>query len=89
MARLQFPRQDAILPVSFRSRPGASWRGVRPREASGFSRGEMSPAHFAFDREVEHACPAWSAGASPWRRAHHIPHGTQDGRTAPHGAWVL
>ena len=39
MARLQFPRQDAILPVSFRSRPGASWRGVRPLEALGFSRG--------------------------------------------------
>lgn len=39
------PRQDATLPVSECARPGASWpswRGVRPLEAPGFRRGEMS-----------------------------------------------
>jgi hypothetical protein len=37
------PRHDALLPASYCSRPGASWRGVRLLEAPGFSRGEMSP----------------------------------------------
>jgi hypothetical protein len=35
-------RHDALLPASYCSRPGASWRGVRLLEAPGFSRGEMS-----------------------------------------------
>jgi transposase len=38
------PRHDALLPASYCSRPGASWRGVRLLEAPGFSRGEMSLA---------------------------------------------
>ena len=42
---LPSPRQDALLLVSYCSRPGASWRGVRLREAPGFSRGEMSLLH--------------------------------------------
>src|SRR5215472_5661023 len=39
MAPCRSPRPDAMLCVSFGSRPGASWRGVRPLEAPGFSRG--------------------------------------------------
>ena len=42
---LPSPRQDALLLVSYCSRPGASWRGVRLREAPGFSRGEHVTIH--------------------------------------------
>ena len=47
MVPLNFPRPDATLPVSFGSRPGASWRGVRPLEAPDFSRERCHCLHSA------------------------------------------
>jgi chloramphenicol 3-O phosphotransferase len=36
---LSFPGHEGLLPARLGARPGASWRGVRPRAAPGFSRG--------------------------------------------------
>src|SRR5512146_833268 len=51
MAPCMAHRQDATVPASLGSCPGASWRGVRPREAPGFSRGVSQQPFVGAERD--------------------------------------